>query len=335
MAARASSCDDTEGLSAAAFWRAPIGPPPEDVAAPVPAKKDLDGSRIVAEAATAAAEAAEREARKERERKVLEYLLPMPIEEMSYDMLKERLTTFQHQWYARHGRRITPEDEKAGRVPIPVIMLYNELGKRLSPEQVAADLEASKARAAAEAEVAAKAAAEAETAAAAKAEAEAAVREARDKEWAAFEASREDAWKSATMEAKDQRIDVAGKAGGLALSGAASFLKPDDCIKDSRPTLEEYVQQCREEFFGPQEEDNSEAIAEAEGWRRGGGAEADAIAFREAWEKKQADESAAALERVRANAAKAAQAVTSTASPSAEEASVADVAAAIATVEVA
>ena len=183
--ARSTTDDDTEteDFNAAAFWRAPVGPPPTDAAA---AKGATIAGPETVRAAIAAAEreaaakaaakkdaekaaaekaAAEKAAAEERRRKVAAYLMPMPLEEMSYEMIKERLYTFQQQWWARHGRRVTPEDERAGRVPVPIINLYTELGKRLTPEQVAADKARVEARQAAEKEAAAKAKADADAAA--------------------------------------------------------------------------------------------------------------------------------------------------------------------------
>ena len=90
---------------------------------------------------------------------------------MTYEQLTERLLEFQKQWWARYKRKITPEDEAAGLVPPPVQLLYNELGKRLSPEQLAKDQELKQERDAKAAEEAAKAAAEKEAAAAKRAEA--------------------------------------------------------------------------------------------------------------------------------------------------------------------
>lgn len=308
MAAGADSVD-TEEFNAAGFWRAPIGPPPKEetvVKPPAPTAEERAAEKERALAAEKEEQAGkERRAREEQARKVAAYLMPMPIEKMSYEMIKERLITFQHQWYARHGRKVTPEDEQAGRVPVPILQLYNELGKRLSPEQVASDQAASKERAAAEAEAAAKVAAEAAAEAATRAAADAEAKEARAKEWATFEATKEAAWKSSTTEAKEQRVDAAGSAlGERALSGAASMVYVDEGTRDSRPTLEEYIQQAREEFGLVTHDDGTEAAEEAAQWAARGGAAADEVAFRDAWDKKVEAETQARAAKIRALSAK-------------------------------
>ena len=305
--ARSTTDDDTEteDFNAAAFWRAPVGPPPTDAAA---AKGATIAGPETVRAAIAAAEreaaakaaakkdaekaaaekaAAEKAAAEERRRKVAAYLMPMPLEEMSYEMIKERLYTFQQQWWARHGRRVTPEDERAGRVPVPIINLYTELGKRLTPEQVAADKARVEARQAAEKEAAAKAKADADAAAEADAARIASCKEARAKEWEEFEAGREAAWRSATTDARDQRVEAAGEVGAKALTGAATWVHVDEGTKDSRPTREEYLQQAMDEFGLRVEKDEAGLAAEAAQWERGGGAEADAVAQREAWKQRQ------------------------------------------------
>jgi len=81
-------------------------------------------------------------------------------------------------------------------------------------------------------------------------------------------------------------MEAAGGAlGALALSGAASWVKLDEGPKDARPTIDEYVQQAREEFGLGVEEDNTEKQREAAAWARDGGAEADELARRAKWEK--------------------------------------------------
>jgi hypothetical protein len=217
-----------------------------------------------------------------------------PFAEVPYEMLKERLLRFQTEWWQKHGRKVTPEDMATGLVPGEVICMYNEIGKRLTPEQQAQDVEQKAAR---EARAAArKAEDEARQAAAAEKRAEDEARldaaaETREEEWAAFEANKEDEWTSAKAAAKDQRVEAAGGSaiGAHVLSGAASFVKPAEMATKTGPTWEEYVQQARDDF-GLRDDDDDEASAqqaEALRWARDGGAAADELAQREAWQKQQ------------------------------------------------
>ena len=314
----ASDDSSTASFQSAAFWRAPIGPPPE-VEPVKPSAKSLAMSDEVvsddhnkptecaadnkstllnnvkqaaaeAEAETAKKSAAEAEAAA-RAKRVAEFWFPVPAEKMTYEQLTERLLEFQKQWWARYKRKITPEDEAAGLVPPPVQLLYNELGKRLSPEQLAKDQELKQERDAKAAEEAAKAAAEKEAAAAKRAEAEAA----RAKEWEEFEKNKEAAWTSAAAEAKDQRVDAAGsELGAMALSGAASWVKIDEPPKreGGAMTREEYIQGAMAEFgiVADDAEEKEERRLEREKWKREGGRAADEAAKEEAWRKKLAAE---------------------------------------------
>jgi len=289
---------EEEEFNAAAFWRAPIGPPPTDASKADEEKKtkaaadqcererraeeDREAARRV-EAAFLAEKERSASALQEQARKLEKKTMPMRPQDMTYEVLKEHLMAFQAEWFRKYGRRITPADEEAGLVPQPVQIMYHELGKRLSPEQLEHDQQMKAKREAAEAEAAAAAAAEAEAAAKARAEAEAA----RAKEWEAFEVNRDNLWAAASAEAKDQRIEAAGgsEAGAKALSGAASWAKPEDVTRDSRPTIEEYLQQARDEFGIPSvdEEEAAMRAEEAVKWARDGGDAADAVARREAW----------------------------------------------------
>ena len=163
---------------------------------------------------------------------------------MTVQQIKDTLLSFQAEWFRMYRRPVQPSDTP--QLPQQICELYDELGKRLSPEQVAADLEKSKARKSAEAQQAAQRAAEAD--ATARRQAEAA--EARAKEWEEFEKNKDAAWKSAAAEAADQREEAAEVKGvaAVSLTGASTFVKVDEAERDSRPTREQYIQSCKDDF---------------------------------------------------------------------------------------
>jgi len=276
------SADD---FNAAAYWRAPIGAPPEDVKPAPTVGLTADGIGLLKEQAVQETMLRKELALKqERARKLEQFLLPIPPQDLSTEEIQEKLLGFQAQWWAHHRRKLTAEDAGNGLVPTPVLALYDELGKRLTPEQVAADQELKKKREAA----AKQAAAKTEADVAALAAQRAAIEDARAKEWAEFHANKEAAWKSAASEAHDQRKEAAGGGsfGARALSGAASFVKTESVQKSGGPTREEYLQQAMDDFGirGEDEDHAAERRREEEAqWARGGGADADAVARLEAW----------------------------------------------------
>ena len=295
------SDDDT--FNDVSFWRAPVGLPPDQEAQSGPlTTKSVEAiisrppaldhllmtqempSHGQADKLQQVMPTQEMPSREQAD-KLSQVLLPKAVEEMTYDELKERLHDFQAQWWARYKRRITPDDERSGLIPAPVLRMYGEIGKRLTPEQLAKDQELKREREAAAAQAAAAAAAEAAALAAKHAEG----REARAKEWAEFELNKETAWRAATTEAKDQRIEAAGdEICSNALTGAASWVKVDDQRQSSAPTREEYIRQAMDDFGISVEEDHAALAQEEQKWARARGAKADEAATQERWAQAEA-----------------------------------------------
>eukprot|EP00966_Prymnesium_polylepis_P230437 5332034-Prymnesium_polylepis.1 len=146
---------------------------------------------------------------------------PAPAERSLTERLRERIAEFEAAFAREHGRPPTPED--GPRLPKEVLQLYHEhtLSLQMSPEQTKQAVARLEAQAKARAEAAAKAA-----------EATQAREAARKAEWEAWEARKEAAWAEAKTEARDQRSDAIAGAGAAgderALTGAASWVKPDD-----------------------------------------------------------------------------------------------------------
>jgi hypothetical protein len=297
--------DDGEEFNAATFWRAPVGPAPElsdsdslrptppPEAAPEPLDPLAPQPRVTDEQAS------------KLQNKVVP---PRPkTKEMSTELIKDVIYQFQADFFKRYGRPVSMDDAKHGRLPVPILELYDELGSRLSPEQQAADRERAEARAAAREKAEADAHAAAIAKAAADTERVAAVKAAREREWAEFEANKEAAWASAAREAHEQREEVAGSAGVLALSGASTFVLADEPPR-RQPTKEEYLRQMRDEFGIPSPEDGPSAAeraaerAEEQAWARNGGDEADDLASRDAWQRRQQGERQASSQASRVEA---------------------------------
>jgi len=190
---------------------------------------------------------------------------------MSTAEIKEMLLAFETRWRAKYGCAVTLADQKD--LPQQILALYDQIGRRLNPEERAAAnalWETKKNAAKAEAE-----------AAAAK---RAAIEETRAKQWAEFDAHKNTLWKSAVGDARNQREAVAVEAGvsALDLTGAATFVKPPDVERDSRPTREQYIQQACDErglvLLDPTKLTEEEKDAEHAQWVKRGGAAADEAA---------------------------------------------------------
>jgi hypothetical protein len=218
-------------------------------------------------------------------RKLDMMLKPMRIEDMSTADIQARLADFEADFRKRHGRPIALAD--AQDLPKPVLEMYDQLGRRLSPEERAlaqARLEARQA-----AEMAVKAQAEAEAAVAA--EKRAASAGARAREWEAFEASKEAVWRAASSEAREQREEVAAEHGlsASSLTGASTWLKVDEPCGKREQSKEEMIEQFRlERGLSARREELTEEQRQCEAaeWSAKGGAEADALARQEAWTKR-------------------------------------------------
>jgi len=244
--------EESEEFCAASFWRQPIGPPPpvterQPVQQPAsqPESRQPSSAPLPPPLPTPKAQqppTAEQVAKLNA--KINPPRLPAALSEMTLEEIKETLLGFQAEWYKMYRRPVQPSDTP--QLPRQICELYDELGKRLSPEQVASDVERSKARKAAAMELAAQRAAEAD--AIAKREAEAA--EARAKEWEEFEKNKEVAWRSAAAEAAEQRGEAAEVKGvsALSLTGASTFVKVDEGERDTRPTREQFIQSCKDDF---------------------------------------------------------------------------------------
>ena len=279
--------DEEEDFNSYNFFRAPIGPPP-DLSEPDPpkSKPEAPAPAPFAAAAAAAPAAAPVAAPPATVKPVMinpiarpgfEHLAarPMPVEDMPTEEIKRRLEEFSGSFKKRHGRGIAPSDAKD--LPVQILAMYDQIGRRLNPEERA------KTEALQEAKAAQAAAAKEEAAAK-----EARLEAERQKRWAEFEANKTELWKSASSSAKEQRAEAAAEAGmdSTQLSGAASWVKLDDGYKPmaSHPTRDEFLQQCIDELGykfipdGPTEEERQE---EAAAWRRAGGSDADDVAKRE------------------------------------------------------
>lgn len=254
---RDSESDEEERFNAS-FWRTPIGPPPELEPTPAPSvalshdersanslqqEQDNHPKHREQQQKPMQEQPTSEQIRKLNEKLVPQMLLPTPSE-MTIEHVKEELLAFQASWYKQHHRPVKPSDTPA--LPRRIAELYDELGRRLTPEQVAADQAKAKARQVAEDECAAKREAEVAAAAAQRK----AIAEARAKEWEEFEKNKEAAWRAAKGEAEDQREEVADEKGvsSIALTGASTFVKIDQGEKDTRLTSEQYIEQCKADF---------------------------------------------------------------------------------------
>lgn len=287
--------EDALDAHASNFWRQPNGLPPQiepeqpqikaepEPSAP-PAKRDdrtaLDRAGVGTDPAVADPDRAGRELMAQAA-KLEKFLKPQPVSEMKTEVLKELLHEWQADWYRRYGRKVTPDDAAAGRVPQSVLEMYDEVGKRLSPEEMAADKRRAADAKAAEEEAHAAAAARAAQEARRRDEAEA-ERRAR---WAEFEAKKEEVWRSAAAEARDQREDVAGPA-AHALTGASTWVRSEEAAPRSQPTKEEVLED-RDRAFGlaPPEGPSPAELREEQEYCARDGAAADRAAREEAWEK--------------------------------------------------
>jgi len=284
-----SPSENEEDFNSAQFWRAPIAPlqqAPTATSTPpciVPTEAKAFGSSVLAAAKDAAAK---QTMINPPPRPGFEHLAakPIPVEEMTTGTITTILHNFERAWRARNGRALTLADAKE--LPEQILALYDQIGKRLTPEERAAanrklEQRHAEATAARSAEEAKHKAAEA----------------ARAKEWQSFEASKETAWSSAVVAAREQREEAAVSAGLDAsgavrsLSGAASWVKPDEHPKACGPTREAYLSAALDEFglsqVDPNELTEEERRQEALEWGRRRGAAADEIAGREAWATKQ------------------------------------------------
>ena len=272
--ARDTATEEAEKFAASSFWRTPVGPPPE-----LPQPKVDEPSTVPAVAAEQPRPASEAHATgSERPRTISQ----LRVSELTTDELKRRISEFEADFMSQNGRRVALTD--APRLPKEMLALYDQLGRRLNPEEVAKAQALWRSK-----EAAAK---EAEAAAAREAARRASADEARAREWAEFEANQADMWKSAVSSARDQRSEVAEFAGIAAheLSGAASMVRPPDVQKPSAPTRAEYIQQVLDSRGlivqeGPTQEEQEEEEAR---WAKDG-ADADAVARAEAWEKAEAE----------------------------------------------
>ena len=216
-------------------------------------------------------------------RKLDKMLKPIQVEEMSTADIQARLAEFEADFRKRHGRPIAFADTQE--LPKPVLDMYDQLGRRLSPEERA--LAQARLEARQSAEMTAKAQAEVEAAVAAEKRAAAAA--ARAREWEAFEANKEAVWRSASSEAREQREEVAAEHGlsASSLTGASTWLKMDEPGKREQ-SKEEMIEQFRlERGLSARREELTEEQRQREAaeWSAKGGAEADAFARQEAWTK--------------------------------------------------
>ena len=58
---------------------------------------------------------------------------PVPVEEMSTEDIKAMLTEFEKRWRSKYGRGISMAD--ANQLPVQILALYDQMGRRLTPEQ--------------------------------------------------------------------------------------------------------------------------------------------------------------------------------------------------------
>jgi len=285
-----------ECFNAANFWRAPLGPPPAVCdkpqadsttlpPAPPPASPQPPAEAAPASAPPDAGASGQLDADEmnRRIRKVDRMLKPTPVAELTTDEIKARLTRFETEFRERYRRPIALSDCKD--MPQPVLDMYNEIGRRLTPEQRAEAEERLKAKQAAAKQVAAE-----------EEEKRAAAAAVRAKEWETFEANKDALWREASSAARDQRSEVAA-AHGLSertLSGAATFVRDVDEGEPKRnptlnPTREEFIEQKRLErglSARPGEPTEEEKQRELDEFAAKGGAAADAVAQAEAWTKR-------------------------------------------------
>ena len=212
-------------------------------------------------------------------------LKPIPVEEMSTADIQARLAEFEADFRKRHGRPIALADTQD--LPKPVLEMYDQLGRRLSPEEQIKALARLEARQSAE--MTAKAQAEVEAAVAAEKRAAAAA--ARAREWEAFEANKEAVWRAASSEAREQREEVAAEHGlsASSLTGASTWLKVDEPSGKREQSKEEMIEQFRlERGLSARREELTEEQRQREAaeWSAKGGAEADALARQEAWTRR-------------------------------------------------
>lgn len=210
--------DSDEEYNAASFWRAPIGPAPEIDPSPAPAPAAAPSSSVQRPAVMI----------NPAPRPGFEHIAPAPIavEDLSTAEIKSKLQAFEANFKMNRGRPITLADAKE--LPDPILALYDQLGRRLNPAELARANEVYEARTAE---------------AATKAAERAAAKEARAKEW---EAKKAEAWNSAKGSARSQREDDAsriGLDGPEVLSGAASWIKVEETKVPTMPTREQYLQQ--------------------------------------------------------------------------------------------
>ena len=277
---------DEEEMAAfnASFWRLPVGPPPVPAETVPAAPKELPPPPP-APAAAPKAEASADDASKQHQhtelqqqiKKLEKFLKPTSAEELPIDAIKARLAEFENDFAKRFGRRVTMAD--APELPKPVLDLYDQLGRRLNPEE----RQKAEERLQAKKDAAQEETREAAAAAAAEADRKAAAATAREQEWADFELNQESVWKAAASEAKEQREAVAhenGLSSGRLLSGAATWKYEEVFKPEMNPTKEQYIEEARlarglTARPGMQTEEEMEA-EEAE-WAAKGGDEADRV----------------------------------------------------------
>ena len=290
MAGKIASPAPHDGdYNAFSFWRAPIEATPilSEVAPPPPPPPALSEDSAAPPSFALNEPTAGREQHvvtQDQIRKLDMMLKPMRIEGMSTADIQARLADFESDFRKRHGRPIALAD--AQELPRPVLEMYDQLGRRLSPEERAQAQTRLEARQAAE--TAAKAQAEAEAAVAA--EKRAASAGARAREWEAFEANKEAVWRAASSEAREQREEAAAEHGlsAASLTGASTWLKVDEPGKREQ-SKEEMIEQFRlERGLSARREELTEEQRQREAaeWSAKGGAEADALARQEAWTKR-------------------------------------------------
>ena len=290
MAGKIASPAPHDGdYNAFSFWRAPIEATPilSEVAPPPPPPPALSEDSAAPPSFALNEPTAGREQHvvtQDQIRKLDMMLKPMRIEGMSTADIQARLADFESDFRKRHGRPIALAD--AQELPRPVLEMYDQLGRRLSPEERAQAQTRLEARQAAE--TAAKAQAEAEAAVAA--EKRAASAGARAREWEAFEANKEAVWRAASSEAREQREEAAAEHGlsASSLTGASTWLKVDEPGKREQ-SKEEMIEQFRlERGLSARREELTEEQRQRETaeWSAKGGAEADALARQEAWTKR-------------------------------------------------
>jgi len=275
----ASASSDDEDFNSFNFWKAPIAVPP-DAEAPPPPPPPAPTTSDERLPSFSLNEPAQYVVTVEQIRKLDKVLKPTPVDQMSTADIQARLAEFEADFCQRHGRSVALSD--VPQLPKPVLEMYDQLGRRLSPEDRAKAQERLEARQAAER--AAQALAEAQ--ATAEAEKRAAAVAARAKEWEAFEANKEAAWRAAASAAREQREEVAAEHGlrAASLTGASTWLKVDEEPARQTQTKAEMIEQIRLErgLRARPDELTVELIQhEAAEWSAKGGAEADALAREE------------------------------------------------------